>query len=205
MILLLADRFLACIYPIHYKVWFSKGRTIGVSVLAWITGLLNAIICPIVGIKEFRAKTTLIYFSFTIVTLLASNFVYIAIGFKLRNRPIQSNHDNNTGRFTKVALLIMVTFLVFLAIPDMIAFMIKKDEEDFLTNVWIQLAYLIGNINYCIDPLIYVFGYQPVKSVFIQKMSKLCPCYSQVSTVGVVDRIQNVSKMVTPTKRDINI
>ena len=205
MILLLGDRFLACIYPMHYKVWFSKKEAIAFSALAWITGLLTATTCPIVGIKEFQVIAKRANLGFSVFILLASSFIYAAIGFKLRYRPMHSNRNASTGRFTKISFLIVGTFLVFIAIPEISIIIFKNNEKDLLTSVWVRVVYLVGNINYCIDPLIYVFGYQPVKGVFIQKISKLCPCYSQVSTVGVADRTQIVSKMATTTKRDINI
>ena len=72
--------------------------------------------------------------------------------------------------------MIVATFLIFIAIPEITVFFIAKASEDRFTIIWIRLIYAIDNINFCIDPLIYVFGCQPVKVAFKRMISKLFPC-----------------------------
>ena len=177
MILLLLDRFTACIFPVLHRSSFSKDQAKIACIMTWVIGLSTAIICPFIGFQEFQEKTQLAYLGFCITFLSSSSFVYIVIGFKLRYR-MPSSRSTVNHRLTRVAFLIGLTFLVFIAIPEITVFIILKEDEDTLSNFWARLLYVVGNINFCIDPLIYVFGYQPVKAVFRQKVFKRPTCDS---------------------------
>ena len=185
MMLLLFERLVACIYPLRYKVTFSQRKAITACLMPWVIGLSTAITCPVVGFQEFRVKTQQAYLGFDIGFLSASCLVYIAIGLKLRNQ-MPSNRNTGHGNLSKVAFLIVGTFLFFVAIPNIIAFFIAKGNEDTLTNAWVGLIYVFGNINFCVDPLIYVFGYQPVKVLLKQKIPKLCCFMVSVNQVNSV-------------------
>ena len=193
MMLILVDRFFFCIFPIRYRVLFSKRKVNIASLIAWILGLSTGIVCPVVGFQEFQLKAQLAYLGFNIGFLLASCFVYATIAWKLKGSAFSSDNPGNS-RYTKVTVLIVVTFLVFMAIPEIIVSFIAKENEDTFTNVWVRLIYAISEINFCIYPLIYVFGYQPVKTVFKQKLAKLCLRHATVSTVIDVKEIQDGSE-----------
>ena len=145
------------------------------SLVTWIVGLSTAILCPIAGFDEFRIICRHADFGFSVFLLLTLCFVYAAISWRLRN----SLGDGINDRFFKVVCLLVGTFLVFLVIPDIVVYFISKNNEDTLTNIWVRLVYAIGDLNFFIDPMIYVFGYPLVKATLKEKASKLCPCCSR--------------------------
>ena len=174
MALLLLDRFISCFYPIHYRVLFSKRRTIIASLIAWIVGLSTAIFCPIAGFDEFRIICRHADFGFSVFLLLTLCFVYAAISWRLR---ISLGNGVN-DRFLKVVCFLVGTFVIFLVIPDIVVYFISKNNEDTLSNIWVRLVYTIGDLNFFIDPMIYIFGYPLVKAALKEKASKLIPCRS---------------------------
>ena len=135
-------------------------------------------------------RTHKVHTSFGIPFLLGSTFVYGIIGLKMKTRMSSSRNYH----FTKVTFLILGTFLVFLVEPDIIVYVISETNEEIFNNFWVQLVYAIGDVNFCIDPFMHVLGYEPVKVAFKLKVSKLCGCFSAVSTAGAYDEMQSKSE-----------
>ena len=186
MTLIVMDRFLEIYLNIKYKIFWSSQKT----KIALVTCLLAFIPLFIIGLvlKESRFVASLMfYFIYPILELIfiiICSCVYyyiIKLLVKLRKNTMKQQtqrqekgskltyHRESNYRFKIfVPTLIIVTFLLFMVVPNVIRLCA------FLKMVKTEIAYIVSftfiPIGFIADPCIYIFNLSAVRSVLRRKL-----------------------------------
>ena len=190
MTLIVMDRFLEIYLNIKYKIFWSPQKTKIVLIIALATCLLAFIPFFVIGLvlKESRFVASLMfYFIYPILELIfivtCSCVYYYIIKqlVKLRRNTMkqQTQHQEKGSKPTYhkgfnyrfkifVPTLIIVTFLLFMVVPNVIRLCA------FLKMVKTEVAYIVSftliPIGFIADPCIYIFNLSAVRSLLRRKL-----------------------------------
>ncbi len=189
MLAIIIDRFIAVIFPLKHRVIVTKHRIKTVLAIIWITSVVTAA----TGITLTLALTghllskwdtfmdVLRYFvlSLDISLALAFTVTYGAILVKIvrRRQIFNGGHQTDTQRrktkifqsnkrFFKVAGSIILTYIIFFLIPD-IVFVFCFAETD--VEVYADILHGCGMISF---PLIYIFMQPEIRKLLRLKFCK---------------------------------
>ena len=166
MMLMTGDRLLCALLCLTYKVHVTKSRLIKVIIFIWLLSLFFVSIAYFPSGGAYMVKFVGCCFLF--ITILT----YSTIAYKLNQRSRQfatvtQATNNNRNQFRKhyvIPLLILITFVIFVAIPfDLRVFM----ESSLYLDLF---RYLLGSVNFIMDPLIYVFLHQEIRKTALNTL-----------------------------------
>ena len=166
VVVLTLDRLLATICPLQYNTRMTRSKLVWAIFVCWIIG--SAGIIPFF-IYDYDLLYT-IYYKIVFLTLdgVVLLIALVTYGSILRmflrrantfNKGMPSRNTTNNqrfGRFFYVASLIIVSFILFVAIPDVayVILVIIQEKEDPMIERAIGLVWSIYLVS---DPLIYIF------------------------------------------------
>ena len=182
-ILVVLDRLIGVATPLSYRDYFSKKRAKLCVALTWVGGVVFA--APLLSIPHDSWLNYCPFVAAGIEILVIIIFVcaYSWIGCEVRNRrrpqnnrTVRCNRRNGEGgsvqhnfKLLTMASLIIVTFIIFVAVPEIIIVTLVKTDP-FLANDIRQDIYCITTFNLLIDPIIYLFGFPPLRKIMKEKM-----------------------------------
>ena len=155
---LLLDRFIGVTFPLTYRIIFPKERAILTILAQWMT--IIVLVSQIVFLDQ---KLWLKYMQCSALTieLLVLSFAtltYSWIAYKVRRQGVIFDRRKAESPVSKVASLIILTYLCFVVLPELaLLIMIKLHSKN--ADIYQKIFYTITCINYVCDPLIYILGY----------------------------------------------
>lgn len=196
MVFITIDRLLNIVLVIRYRVYWSERKAKLLLRGTWISGafMLACISCAYyiseydwenLFYKMFYPSLEFIFIALALVTYILifrkynnSERVLLARRKSVRNnkKPDSSFQVFRKSRFF-VPVLLILTFLLFMVIPDMIILFIgvvmNQMSDILLTSCWI--SYAVSNMT---DACIYIFMQDTVRDLFIKKTRRLLRyCY----------------------------
>ena len=164
------DRLVGITCPLKYENILSKEKATVAVILNWIIALL--LIIPFIFIDS---KLWLIYAASAasaiglIVTIVAVS-TYAVIGIIVRKQKLKFETTRKETRVFRVALYIVLTFFLLVVVSDIVMITLAGIDRK-LAKEYMQFIYCFGNINYAIDPILYIWGYRPLRER-VRKTSK---------------------------------
>lgn len=197
MIFLTLERLAAVCLGVRYPQYWDKKKTKCLIISLWLFGIL---LC--VGVVVARALYNLeweVVFAFYVYPILEINFILIvvvtyALIFRKRNqslRKLRSNcnttegeHDQRGGGglkkygFFLVPSLIILTFLVFVILPDLVHFFygILAHNPSVILNIACHISYSLANL---LEGVVYIFLLPDVR-VYLGRKLGIKPDYTQI-------------------------
>ena len=188
IVVLTLDRLLGIVIPLRYNALITKDKLRIAIIASWMIGTA-AVIVPFF-IYDFAFLYS-IYYTAVYLTLdgIVLLIAVIAYGFILRvllrrekaiaagMMPRNARTHQRFGRFFYVSSLIIASFILFVAIPDVIhaVLVIFQGNKDPMIELAMVLAWSIYLVS---DPLIYIFLQKPIRL-------KFCRMFVRVG-VGIV-------------------
>ena len=100
------------------------------------------------------------------IIVIIISYAYIFISMHMRQRSLQdgSRHRAQRNMRYRVPLLIVVSFIAFYIIPELMLFF------GFQSSIWF---YLVWCLNYVCDPLVYMFGSAVIRGRVVRFLKRV--------------------------------
>ena len=171
-VLLVFDRLIGVITPLLYKEYFSKRRAIVSIALTWMLGAFLSVPFLIMNIESWLNYCPFAGAGIELLVIIIFLCAYSRIGYEIWNRPENIRRSHGNFKVLKMASLIIVTFVTFVALPEVIvAIMVKMNSN--LASEYGQTVYCVSIFNMVIDPIIYLFGFPSVRENMNKKLFKI--------------------------------
>ena len=170
--IIMLDRFIGVMSPLKYPSIFPKRRAGLVIIITWSLGSVLLVprlwfskyleFCPLIALAIELAVLGFIIIAFTIMVL------------KLRKHRQEFSRSNVQSRVLVVGGLIVGTSVLLVLLPEIINSIAILDTSVSLAEAHdtSRKVYLITCINYIVDPIIYLYGYPPLRHAIKSKISK---------------------------------
>ena len=170
-VLLVFDRLIGVITPLLYKEYFSKRRAIVSIALTWMLGAVLSVPLLLTSLESWLNYCT---FAGAGIEILVIIFLcaYSRIGYEIWNRPEDIRRSYGNFKILSMASLIIVTFVIFVALPEIIVAAMVKISEN-LAIEYGQAVYCFSMFNMVIDPVICLFGFPLVRESMNKKLCKI--------------------------------
>ena len=188
IIVLTLDRFAEVFYNIKYDLYVTHRRTMQLVISLWILGTLTAVLFTVLyliyAINYFDITYRYIYPILDTAVVLNALIVYTYIYFKIalhnkrirhiniHRQDISLPHQLNTDQSNKqkffVPILIVISFVVFIYIPDVIHFanMHILNEKKWFRRV----STFLYSLNMLSDAAIYIFLQRNIRKFILKKL-----------------------------------
>ena len=167
---IMLDRFVGGMKPLKYARIFPERRARLIIIIIWIFGL--ALLVPRAKLTSWLEFCPVIAVSLELPVLLFIITAYSLVAFKLRKHRQSFSASRIQSQISKVAAAIIISFVLLIVLPDFIvsATFLKnsislKDENEFISHI-----YLINCVNFIMDPIIYLYGYPPIRKAIKHKI-----------------------------------
>ena len=165
---LIVDRYLHIKLNIKYVTYWSKKKTVTVTIFLWMLMGLTGSLFTVYQVYYIL----FIYVIFDSIIVIFSSYVYAyaLILFKKKRANIRSNqHGNGIFKGLILSVAIITAFTVFVAIPDaLFAFYNSEYNEHLPGYMWI-----VYPISMWTDALIYIFLSPKVRLALKNKLKRL--------------------------------
>ncbi|XP_057292016.1 uncharacterized protein LOC130614598 [Hydractinia symbiolongicarpus] len=165
LLILTWDRLLACVFLLRYRSFVT---TIKVSVALLILGGIAAIQFFFIGTVIFYSrwnKYVYLFIDGIVLLTVFTTYIYIVCITTTKRRPANSNPRRNLEKNIVVTSIIVFTFLLLVAVPDALyvyRFSIFKIEGKMVEGI----VPICWQINYIIDPFVYIFLQKDIRETF---------------------------------------
>lgn len=176
---MIVDRTIAGLKPLRYRVILTERRVKVIAVILWVPFLFVPIPYVIYGFETFVRLmiifTLLLDFLMIFVGISCYAFVFRAIKKRTKtfkrgdgNREIARVSARQKSKIFKVAIPIMLTFIIFVTLPDAVSLIlsIKKIDAVFYR----KLLYAVSCFNMLLDPILFLYQYPPLTAQFLKRI-----------------------------------
>lgn len=216
MIYITLDRLLNILLNLRYRLYWGNRRAKLLLQGTWLVGCLLTIVVVVAHqFGKFTHWEVMLYkyvyptLEFAFVILAFTTYIFIFKKYKSsqtvitkRKMSVQQNKkpDSAYDIFRKsrffVPVLLILTFILFIVIPDLVIMVVSMVQEEvppeLLASCWI--SYALSNI---VDGYIYIFMQNSVRKLFYKNWKRLCCVKSkmqQKECPNIQSKTQNVSE-----------
>ena len=185
MIMLTLDRLAEVLLNIKYPLYVTRRKTILVLLTVWLVGIITVIMFTTLyftyNVNYFDISYRYIYPVLDTAVVLTAIFVYSYIYVKLRrnkrclpkfNRSVHMDQcavNRSNKRKFFAPFLILITFLVFIYIPDVIHF---TNMHLLKNQVWFKrICAVLYAMNMISDATIYIFLQKSIRKVIVRTLT----------------------------------
>ena len=179
-------RLIGIMFPLRHNGFFSEQKATIVALLTWVLAVFLSIPFAFIHVKSWLKYAPLAALSLEIIVILFAVGTYSYIGVKVRYQRNLVNRLSNDSKVLKVALLITVTFFFFVVVSDISIFILASLDPETAIK-YMQIIYSFSNINCMIDPIIYLWGYKPLRD----RMRKVTSHYRDRSSYATDMSVKN--------------
>ena len=166
MVLLTIDRFLAFHLNLKYQFYFSPSKALEILVVAALVCLLITTTVAVLVSKQIIMQSQLFESMYFFYIIFDGLYIFLAIGtysfiFRVYRRQLKFREDSHSSRNNDqfkllIPTLIIVTFIIFICIPNIIN-TVYRQEISTTDKTIVYVAFTFYRIGWLIDPLIYIF------------------------------------------------
>ncbi len=160
--LLTADRLIATLNPLKYRIFVTKKRLKRVIIASWSLILILEI-SFFLSTEWFKLFDKHMWVTYDIIFAILCFTTYGLIFLKIRSR----RWFNNDKKFFKITSLIVLSFIIFILVPNILFHLYAykyKALLEFLVIMW-----LTGMM---VDPIIYIFLQPDLRSLLKDKFCR---------------------------------
>lgn len=198
--LLTLNRLMASVFIYNYRNVVSKRRLLSALLTIWIVGII--ITLPFYFIEFdtfFKIWYKFIYLTLDAINLISAivTYTYIFKTTKAREKRIKtSNQSNTSNKLVLISFLIILTFILFVTFPDIYyAYRFAITEEGGTLEE--KVVMICWQINYILDPLIYIFFQNELRKKLFRKFVCLKSSHHECT-------IRQTSSNFSPMQKSIN-
>ena len=173
------DRTIAGLKPLQYRAIFTEGKVKIIAAALWIPFLFVPIIYVIFGFETFVRVMIVSTLTMDILMIIVSILCYVCVFLAIRNRKKtfqrgDGNHEierisaRQRVQLFKVAIPVILTFLLFTALPDVISLILAVKNIDPL--FYRKILYTIPSLNILLDPILFLHQYPPLTAQLKKRM-----------------------------------
>ena len=183
-LILTIDRLIGVTMPLRYKSICSKNATILAVASVWLCILIISI--PIIFVNyevEKKRKMPKTSLGLKLTVMVFAIAAYTCIGIKIHRQRNTCGIKRKSSKFLRIAILIVVTYLLFEVVPNIIYVVWKMAHPDEKTDV-MRVTFVLITLNLLSDPIIYLYNYPPLKSAAKEKLQcifKKCGSHKEES------------------------
>ena len=170
--IIMLDKFIGVVYPLKHEKLFPKRRARIVIITTWILGLVLS--APRL---LFPSSHKILSFSSLTIQLFVLGFITIAfpiMAFKIRKHKESFSNSHIQSRISTAAGLITISFVLLVILPEIIVsaalLRFSSDLESIAEHTY--AIYFITFVNCIVDPILYLYGYPPLRVPIKQKLFK---------------------------------
>ena len=185
LIIITIDRVIATAMPFRYKIIVTKRRLIIVIIAVWVISLTTmTVLMKTSKISRIHEFTFLITSPTEVIIFIS----YVYISLKIRKSRKKSTADassSSTRRGKKMILVsscIVLSFAIFVAIPDIVLYVSYKHENIL---IWIIQIY------YIINPIIYIYCYPSLREKILTKLREIRRPFIGIQRVQVSSAMEH--------------
>ncbi len=186
MHMLTIDRLIGVVFPLKHRIMVTKRRLSFAILATWFLSLLIATV-PFIFYHEIQSRVAEMYLAFaldvTYIILCSVTYGLIFIKLLERKRLVNNQQDMNienrrqnvaeNGKFFKITALIILSFLLFLLIPNIVFHLYHINNKTVMESM--NIAWSLG---FVADPIIYIFLQDNLRLLL---KTKLCTCKKEVT------------------------
>lgn len=172
------DRTYAGFKPLRYRTLFTTGRVKAVAIVLWVLFLFTPIPYVTNGFETFVVSMIILTLFLDATMIGVGVFCYVVVlmhsnrrgqTFKQGdgNRGVQRAAARQRSQVFKVAVPVLMTFLLFVTLPDIISLVLSMKKIDPVMNR--KFLYTISSLNVLCDPLLFLYQYPPLKTQFLKQ------------------------------------
>jgi len=184
LLFLTLHRLFAVACPFLYKYASTVRNAVIILVSFWILGITSTALFLLIDFKRMNLIFVYIFLVFDGLNIIMFIIAYTLILYKLiqsRNRWNPGGSDKqNQKKISIVFFLIVTSFTIFFAIPD-IVYAIHAMKELPQRQTLEEVIRILWVINYCMDPLIYLYFQSDIR-IMIKNILKRLFGHSTLST-----------------------
>ena len=171
-LLLVVDRLIGVTVPLLYKNYFSKRKAILCVILTWLLGVIFSIPLAFIDLQSRMTYAPFPAAATEILVIVVFLGAYIRIGYEIWNRPASIRSNDGNFKVLKMASLIIITFILLVALPDATVIMLIASEMNprLAVQYGRTVYHTVSVLNFVIDPIIYLFGYLPMRKIMKDKL-----------------------------------
>lgn len=207
--LLTVDRFLGCNFPLRYRTWTYAKKCRIILGLSWGIAILLGPIFNILDPMQVRVYSNrYLWPIYDGIFLFLFMVTYVSVFYR-KKQSIQNLHRTSSGpgnqRFFALTLAMLTAFILFETIPTIVSAAIAMESLK-TRDVFQHIFELCWNINYLVDPFIYIFLMPRVRNTAINKLRSLCLMFRKNSAQATASNntsLRNLPTTVYITKNDM--
>ena len=164
--IIMLDRFIGVMHAMRYMNLFPEKRARLIIVVSWILGLV--LLVPRLFYRSFRYFGPIVAFTMELSNLGFFITAFTLMAFKIRKHKQTFSNSRVQSRISKVAGLIIGSFVLLVLLPELTMTIVlivsaNIDGVNIYTKEYYYLVYLIICLTYIVDPIIYLYGYPPLR------------------------------------------
>ena len=168
--MIMLDRFIGGMKPLKYANIFPKRKARLIIIIIWSFGLV--LLVPRVNFTSWVEFCPVIAVTLELPVLLFIIITYSLMVFRLKKHRKSFSASHIQSRISKVAAAIIISFVLLLVMPDlMVSATLLKDSTRFTDGKkFTGHIYLLNYVNFIMDPVIYLYGYPPLREAIKRKI-----------------------------------
>ena len=182
MITLTLDRLAMCVLTIRYKIILTHRRMVIVLISQWIIGLAFSLLLLFFSPNIRSSEIVQLPFDFTFLAITMSTYFTIFRNFMKSKKDLHgknmhqennarsSDQDRHAFKFCFTSGLIILSFLVLVAVPNIVYLMVFGSKSIDVIDNHMLVYILIRQLNNVLDPCIYIFFQRDVRSLLKSKI-----------------------------------
>ena len=174
---MILDRTIAGLKPLRYRALLTGRRVKVIAMSLWVPFLFVPIPYVIYGFESFVRIliifTLLLDFGMIVIGVFCYAFVFVAIKNRTKtfqrggnNRDIKRASARQCNKILKVAIPILLSFIVFVTLPDIISLVLTLKNID--PQFYRKILYTFPCLNIVLDPLLFLYQYPPLTAQFLK-------------------------------------
>ena len=177
---LILDRAVAAILPLKYRSIFTTRRVRIIIVVLWIPFLLTPIPYFRFGYERFVSIMimTCLVLDAVMIIMIVVGYTYVYFTIQKRRKTFKWDKKSHQGtrkqagrqqsKIFKVAIPVILTFFLFVVLPDVISLILAMKKIDPL--YYRKIFYTIPSLDILIDPLLFFYQYPPLRQAFLRTL-----------------------------------
>ena len=170
--IIMLDRFIGVVCPLKYASFFIRRKAGLIIIITWILGMIFLV--PRLWFSTYLEFCSFIALAIELAVLGFIIFAFTLMAFTIRKHRQQFSRSNVQSRVSIVGGLIVGTFVLLVLLPEIFTSKAILDTSvSFAEAVGdSRRVYLITCVNHLVDPIIYLYGYPPLRRSIKRKISK---------------------------------
>ena len=165
------DRTIAGLKPLRYRALFTEGRVKVIARILWVPFLFVPVVYVICGFQLFARIMIVFTLMMDFFMIVVGIMCYVCVFLAIKNRRNTFHRgDGNHGierisarqrvKVFKVAIPVIITFFLFVTLPDVISLILAIKNIDPL--FYRKILYTLSSLNFLIDPILFLHQYPPL-------------------------------------------